>query len=508
MQAYLQYRGIKASVRTQLDQFPERYNHVVEQDGKRVRGIEPSDLQQYRLFESSPMPGVQVIDNPDSHGKQPHLFLVDWNGDEDALNPRNFPNSTGITAALIVSALAFVVSASSSIESAVLSQSSASYGVSEVVASLFTAIFLLGFAAGSLVSGPLSEILGRNAVYIVSTALFIIWIMGSGLSANVGAKLAFRFLAGVCGCPPLTCAGGTVADVWNPLEKTLAFPIYAILSFGGAILSPVIASYMGQGTLSWLWVNWIVIIIAGFVLFLVFLFQPETYSPLLLSWKAKHLRQLTGDARYQSKLDLDKTSLSSRIILACARQFTLAIREPIILLLALYMTVLYIVLFTFFDGYGYIFTDVHGLSQGLTNIVWVAMYVGIALAGLLLPGMYRKYKKSCGKERPDHDSSSSDRRERISPSRQSSSLQPEERLWYAMIGAPAIPISLFWMGWTDYVSYGLNPPSSAIDTTANDGMFSSIERGFRLVAHCGFLTLRIWQHLHLHIQLYVRHRRL
>lgn len=27
-------------------------------------------------------------------------------------------------------------------------------------------------------------------------------------------------------------------------------------------------------------------------------------------------------------------------------------------------------------------------------------------------------------------------------------LPPEFRLWFAMFGAPAIPISLFWMGWT------------------------------------------------------------
>jgi hypothetical protein len=58
-------------------------------------------------------------------------------------------------ATLVVSALAFVVSASSSIESAVLSKSSVSYRVSEVVASLFTALFLLRFAARSLVLGPL-----------------------------------------------------------------------------------------------------------------------------------------------------------------------------------------------------------------------------------------------------------------------------------------------------------------------------------------------------------------
>lgn len=33
------------------------------------------------------------------------------------------------------------------------------------------------------------------------------------------------------------------------------------------------------------------------------------------------------------------------------------------------------------------------------------------------------------------------------------SATPEHRLWYAMIGAPAIPISLFWMAWTDHVSH-------------------------------------------------------
>jgi hypothetical protein len=31
-------------------------------------------------------------------------------------------------------------------------------------------------------------------------------------------------------------------------------------------------------------------------------------------------------------------------------------------------------------------------------------------------------------------------------------LPPEKRLWFAMFGAPAVPISLFWMGWTNYPS--------------------------------------------------------
>ncbi|KAE8323078.1 major facilitator superfamily domain-containing protein [Aspergillus sergii] len=341
-------------------------------------------------------------------------------------------------ATLIVSALAFVVSAASSIESAVLRRKSSAYNVSEVVASLATGIFLLGFAAGSLVSGPLSEILGRNIVHTGSTSLFMVFIMASGLAPNMGAQLAFRFLAAVFGYPPLTC------------RETLIFPLYAILSLGGAVRSPVIASYMGRGTISWRWTNWIVLIMAGLVLGLIVLFQPETYSPLLLKWKAHHLRQLTGDPRYQSKLDLDHTSPLSCIVTACGRQFTLAMYEPIILLLALYMTILYIVLFTFFDGYTHIFSDVHDLSQGLTNIIGVAMYVGIKLAGLIAPGISHLGMTMATTTPPPQTDNP--------PPTKAPSLNPENRLWYAMIGVPAIPISLFWMGWTDYKNISVWSP--------------------------------------------------
>jgi MFS family permease len=249
--------------------------------------------------------------------------------------------------------------------------------------------YLFGFAVGSLFSGPFSEIFGRNAVYGGSLILFSIFTMASGLAPNIGAQLAFRFLAGVFGCPPLTCAEGTIADLWNPLEKIFAFPIFAIAGFGGPILGPVIGSYMGQGILSCRWTAWIILIISGLVLALVTFCQPETYGPLLLKWKARHLRKITGDPRFRSEMDIVKTSLPTRVKVALARQFKLTIHEPIILLVSLYLTVIYIVLFTFFDGYTYIFTDIHDVSQGLTNIIWVAMYVGFMAAGIFVPLVYR-----------------------------------------------------------------------------------------------------------------------
>lgn len=50
--------------------------------------------------------------------------------------------------------------------------------------------------------------------------------------------------------PSIDLRGRYNADLWNPLKKILFFPMYAIPAFGGSVLGPVIASYMGQGTLS------------------------------------------------------------------------------------------------------------------------------------------------------------------------------------------------------------------------------------------------------------------
>lgn len=60
--------------------------------------------------------------------------------------------------------------------------------------------------------------------------------MAAALSPNIGAQIAFRFLSGIFGAAPLTCAGGTISDLWDPLDKVWALTIYSIPSFGGPML--------------------------------------------------------------------------------------------------------------------------------------------------------------------------------------------------------------------------------------------------------------------------------
>ncbi|KAJ5752644.1 major facilitator superfamily domain-containing protein [Penicillium odoratum] len=470
MQAYFQHRRIKLAVEQQY----QLSNHLKSVHSDSTIAIDPeptldateepshNPLQRLQavsipevsihvnastvLKEAAQFPGVSI----QQHGTTPsgdpeYVFLVEWANEDGKLNPRNFTTGKRVGVTLVVSALSFVVGIASSIDTAVLPQASQDLHVSEVVESIATGIYLLGFSFGSLFSGPLSEVFGRNVVYIGSLGLFSIFIMASALAPNIGAQLAFRCLAGIFGCPPLTCCGGTIADVWNPLEKTFSFPLYSLGAFGGPILGPIIASYIGQSSLSWRWAEWLTLIMAGLVMMTVLSWMPETYSPLLLTWKARHMREITSDPRYRSILEVEDTSLFTRMFISFRRQRQLITKEPVVLLIALYLSIVWIVLFTFFDGYTYIFTDIYHISQGLTNIIWIAMYIGIILGEFLVPFLYRSLQKSLLATQDTEKGTSM-------------KIHPEVRLWYAMLCAPAIPVSLFWMGWTNYASISIWSP--------------------------------------------------
>ncbi|CAG7558212.1 unnamed protein product [Fusarium equiseti] len=403
------------------------------QDEPMQRSVTAATIRQYMSGGAAlgqVLTGIQVRPHNNAEGKEGKVFVVNWEGPDDPLDPHNWSVGRRIGVTLQISVIALFVGAASGIDATVLPQASKSLGVSEVAESLATGLYLVGMGLGSLVAGPFSETFGRNAVYIFSMAIFAIWIMASALAPNFGAQIVFRFLAGCSASTPLVCSGGSIADMYNSLEKTWSFPLYAVAGFGGPMLGAVMGAYIGPSdTLSWRWAEWIMLIASGLVLVLVILFMPETYGPLLLQWKAAHYRRITGDDRFRCEHEIAGASLFSRLKVSMTRPF-LMLTEPIIIAMTLYLCVLYIVLFTFLVGWPYIFEKTYGIGQGLSNIIFVAMFLGTQLNFLFVPIVYRKTLRA---------------------SKAGGHFKPEIRLWYAMLGAAvAIPISLFWLGWTNY----------------------------------------------------------
>jgi len=390
--------------------------------------------------------GIHVRDRTTKEGdKGAIVFVVGYQGPDDPLNPHNWPHTTRVLCTLAIASVGFVVGFASAIDSAALPQAAADFGVSPVVESMATALYLIGFGVGSLFAGPLSETLGRNPVYVVSLGVYMVFIMASALAPKIGAQLAFRFLAGFFGSTPLVCAGGSLSDLWSPVERTFAFPLFANAAFSGPVLGPVIGGFIAQSEVlhNWRWTDWITLIISGLILSLLLLFQPETYPNTLLRWRAKHLRRVTGDPRFRASVEVRSEKFQQRLKKALYRPFVLTLSEPIIVLIALYLTVIYIVLFTFLDGYTYIFQDIHGVSQGISGLCFMGIAVGLFMTSALVPILYRWAKRDLKKVKEQ----GGDR------------LPPEFRLWYAMLGGSiAIPVSILWMGWTSYPSISIWSP--------------------------------------------------
>ena len=365
------------------------------------------------------------------------VFVVGFAGESDPLNPHNWSFTKRMSTTILVASIGLIVGFASSVDSAALQQARKDFGVSEVTESLATGIYLVGFGFGAFFAAPVSETVGRNIVYIVTMSMFMIFVMASALAPTIGAQLAFRLLAGFWGSTPLTCAGGSISDMWTPSERTAVFPIFATSAFWGPVLGPVVGGFIGESkVVSWRWCEWVTLIWSGLILSLMLLFMPETYAPTLMKWKATHLRKITGDQRYLSALEVQDTKFLDRLIHNMYRPFVLFAYEPIVVLFTLYLTVVYIVLFTFLTGFEFIFTETFGLSQGVTFLCFAGIGVGFSCATLLVPWLYKRYKRALAAVQEQGGSR----------------LPPEQRLIFAMIGAPFLPIGLFWMGWTAYPS--------------------------------------------------------
>nr|POE48642.1 putative efflux pump kojt [Quercus suber] len=266
----------------------------------------------------------------------------------------------------------------------------------------------------------------------------MIFIMAKALAPNYGAAIAFRFLSALFAAAPMTVLGGTIGDIWTAEQIPFGLPFTTFTAYAGPILGPVIAAYTPE--IGFAWADWISMILIGAALAIVILGFPETYSPLLLEWRAKHLRELTGDSRYRAVHA--SGSLRSRLLINVSRPFTMAWTEPIILVFSFYLILLYFVLFAFLNGYPYIFQYPYGLSTSLTYIIFAAMIPGVGVAVAEIPIMWHFTKKATAKARAVGQT-----------------MPPEVALYWAMAGSSVLmPISLFWMAWTCYSSISIWSP--------------------------------------------------
>ena len=154
----------------------------------------------------------------------------------------------------------------------------------------------------------------------------------------------------------------------------------------------------------------------------------ETYAPALIAKKVAQLRKESGNTKLRSKFD---TGLTPRQIFtrAIVRPCKMLIRSPIVLMLALQMSIIYSYLYFLFTTFTFVFEDTYGFNSGESGLAYLGIGIGLFI----------------GQQTVSHWS---DWHLKKKTAAHGGEKKPEWRLPPLFPGGLLIPGGLIWYGWT------------------------------------------------------------
>ncbi|KXG46470.1 Major facilitator superfamily domain, general substrate transporter [Penicillium griseofulvum] len=311
------------------------------------------------------------------------LIPVTWVSDEDSENPYNWSATRKVAVTTLICIYTFTVYCGSSIYVPSEEQVMEEFGVSEVVASLGLALYVLGYGMGPLLFSPLSEIphIGRNPVYISTFAIFII------LSAIAG---------GFFGSPCLATGAASLSDMFSVIYMPYTLVGWSGAMYCGPALGPLLSGFsvsVKGEVASWRWSMWEIVWLAGFVFVLLVLFLPETSTPTLLFYKAKRLRQETGSDRFvtMDSMRSKGTSRSQLVKLALIKPFEITLKDPAIAFTDLYTSLTYGIYYSFFEVIPMVYPKEYGFNLGETSAVFVSVLIACIIGAVWYCIWYRVF---------------------------------------------------------------------------------------------------------------------
>ncbi|KAL4821004.1 major facilitator superfamily domain-containing protein [Aspergillus spinulosporus] len=139
-----------------------------------------------------------------------------------------------------------------------------------------TGLYMLGLGIGSVIMSPTAILWGKRPVYLLGATLFIISAVWCAVSPNYPSLVVARIFQGIAVSPVECLPSATIAEIYFLHERAYRVGIYTLLLLGGKNLIPLVSAAI-IGSLGWRWVFWIVAIIVGACLVLIFFFLPETF---------------------------------------------------------------------------------------------------------------------------------------------------------------------------------------------------------------------------------------
>lgn len=294
-----------------------------------------------------------------------------------------------------------------------------------------------GYALGPMLWSPLSEQprLGRNNIYFWTFLAFTLLQLPCGYAPNIAVFLVFRFLAGFVGSPALATGGATIADMYDPARTAYGLCIWGSFGICGPVFGPILGGFAAEAR-GWRWTIWVVAWMASAVVVLLFFCMPESSATTILYYRAKRLRASTGRADMKSQSEIDaatttagtsKTNAATSQLRMLGAAFILTFTEPIVFALDLYTALLYGILFLWFESFPFVFGGIYHFTLGQQGLVFLGIFVG-GVVTLPLFLLWIRY--------------------RIVPRFTQPEFVPEMVLPPTFFGSAALPVCLFFYGWS------------------------------------------------------------
>lgn len=366
--------------------------------------------------------------HPLAREKTTEAHIVDFDGPDDPYHPLNGPTHKKVGTTALYGLVTMTATWASSSYSAGTKQIAEEFHVGTQVAVLGTSLFLVGFGVGPLLWAPLSEIYGRRLAVLVPMFVAICFSFATATAANLQTIMITRFFGAFFASAPVTNTGGVLGDLFSPAQRGIAMAGYAMAVVGGPTLGPIVsAAVVAQSWLGWRWTEYLTGILQSFIVLMAVIFIDESYPPKLLLYKAQRLRHDTGN--YALHTNHEEWNVS---VAEMARKFLIRpiqlLCTPICLLVALYASFCYGILYMQLGAVPIIFEQARGWNSFVAALPFLAIMLGsLTGAGINIANQfqYNKAYHAGG----DH-------------------AIPERRLPPMMLGSILFAGSLFITGWT------------------------------------------------------------
>jgi len=382
--------------------FEEAFMDYLDRHPTAIKRVQDHRLQHAKTVGSSKFSQIDLETLPSFGGGKPYPpplpdreeYVVEFNGHDDPTHAQNWPMKTKLVISSILILDALAATMASSIFSSTMQSIEDHFHIGREVVTLGTSLFVAGYALGPIVFAPMSELYGRRLPIIVAAFGFGIFNIAVAVSKDVQTLMISRFFAGFFGSSPLTVVAAVFSDIWSNELRGVSVAAFSATVFCGPFTGPFVGGFITKSYLGWRWTAYIPALMGFASCVLAILFQKESYGPVILVEKASELRRKTrnwGIHAKQEEVEVDLRELLSKNI---SRPLRILFTEPIVLLITIYMSFIYGLLYLNLTAYGLVYGEIYGWSLGVSGLPYVALIVGVFIAFivvvLLNPAYVRK----------------------------------------------------------------------------------------------------------------------